>query len=33
MKELISNIIGFLILAVVVFFSFKRVRDSLKQGG
>lgn len=33
MKEIVSNVIGFLILAVVVYFSFKRVIKSLKQGG
>lgn len=33
MKETISNIIGFIILAVVVYFSFRRVIKSAKQGG
>jgi hypothetical protein len=33
MKETIGNIVGFLILAVIVYFSFRRVINSAKQGG
>lgn len=33
MKEIVSNIVAFLILAVVLYFSFKRVINSLKSGG